>query len=942
MSYSIGPKIGIDGEAEFRRQIKDINAEYKALEAETRALTAAFEANDDKQGKLKGTAGQLEKQIDAQKRKMKLLEDAVQKASNQYGENTIEATRLRGALYDTQATVAQLENELKDVNRQLDASADSMEEFEQSTEDAGDAALDFKDIVGANFISDVAVDLLHEAADAAVEFAKGMPEAAAEVNAANSQFEQTFGDMEDTARRTLESISDDTGIAVTRMQGDFTKLYAFTKTMGADTEAALDISGRAMLAAADNAAYYDKSIEEATEQLQSFLKGNYENDAALGITATETTRNAKANEMYAMSFDKLSEAQKVDVLLAMVEAGNAASGALGQAAREADSWTNAQGELNEAVTQLQAALGQPALKAAIPIIQDITAAIYELINTSEADKLAEEMDQVATSWEDAEAQFRDTSREIETSAVVAKAYADKLAKLESTGLDTAESQREYANIVQLLNETIPDLNLKIDEQTGLVDKNSAAILASIEAYKEKAKYMAYEEEYTAILNAQAQAQKIVADAEFRLSEIEGQRTGIIDQLTTSTGMEADELIRLYNSQTAVNAAMLYAGDTAPNMAAGFVMAGQSARSLSEEEMFLVAALLELNQEEHELKGTMEDANGTILEQDLALDHLLDVLGAAPAKNTAAAKSQDDVTDSAEATAAAVQALQDEYEAAAVSARESIDSQIGLFDELAAESEMSAAEIVANWQAQQVAFASYASNLEKAVDMGLDQALVQQLSDGSEQSMLILNELVNSTDTNIDEINEAFQGLSAAKDTTAETMAEIRTNANAEMLKLIQDSKTWGVDIVDGATGSISANAYKFNNAMSSLASGGNQSFKNTMMIKSPSRIMIDNSEDTVDGAVVGVERNIRKFEDAMKDLAVAGDMAFLNERVSAAEMYPIVMEMPGYAGAESNSTVNHGGFVINIYQNDGENADELVDRVMDRMQTEIIRRESAL
>ena len=112
MSYNIGPKIGIDGEAEFRKQIRDINSEYKALEAETRALTAAYEAQGDEQGKLEKQTGQLEKQIDTQKRKMKLLEDAVSKAADKFGENSIEATRLRGALYDTQATVADLESEL--------------------------------------------------------------------------------------------------------------------------------------------------------------------------------------------------------------------------------------------------------------------------------------------------------------------------------------------------------------------------------------------------------------------------------------------------------------------------------------------------------------------------------------------------------------------------------------------------------------------------------------------------------------------------------------------------------------------------------------------------------------------------------------------------------------------------------------------------------------
>lgn len=53
----------------------------------------------------------------------------------------------------------------------------------------------------------------------------------------------------------------------------------------------------------------------------------------------------------------------------MVEAGNAASGALGQAARESDSWENVTGELNEAQRQLQATLGKPVMQEIIPVIQ---------------------------------------------------------------------------------------------------------------------------------------------------------------------------------------------------------------------------------------------------------------------------------------------------------------------------------------------------------------------------------------------------------------------------------------------------------------------------------------------------------------------------------------------------------------------------------------------
>lgn len=214
----------------------------------------------------------------------------------------------------------------------------------------------------------------------------GLAEAAANVEALESQFSQVFGDMEDEAADRLQKVADDADINVNRMKASFSGIAAFAKVSGVEQAQALEIAERSMVAVADSAAYYDRSIEEATtESLRSFLKGNYENDAALGLSATETTRNAAANELYKKSFNALSEAEKQFTLLKMVEDANKASGALGQAAREADTWTNQLGNLKQSVKDLQAATGKAFLKPAVvglkflvSLVQGATKKVQEL------------------------------------------------------------------------------------------------------------------------------------------------------------------------------------------------------------------------------------------------------------------------------------------------------------------------------------------------------------------------------------------------------------------------------------------------------------------------------------------------------------------------------------------------------------------------------------
>lgn len=235
---------------------------------------------------------------------------------------------------------------------------------------------------------------------AIVAFGKKALETAASVNAANSAMSQTFGELENAARAAISRVADDSKILETRLNSTATGIYAFAKTSGMDSASALGMMEEALQVAADSAAYYDRSLEDTSETLKSFLKGNYANDAALGLSATEYTRNAAAMKLYGKSFQNLSEAQKQLTLLQMVKDANDLSGATGQAAREADGWENVIGNLKEAWKQLIAVIGQPVLKLAIPVVQSMTAALQRMTEVANA---AWQALKKLFGWEDADA-----------------------------------------------------------------------------------------------------------------------------------------------------------------------------------------------------------------------------------------------------------------------------------------------------------------------------------------------------------------------------------------------------------------------------------------------------------------------------------------------------------------------------------------------------------
>lgn len=210
--------------------------------------------------------------------------------------------------------------------------------------------------------------------------------ASAEVKAMNSQFEQTFGELQGKATEAMNSVATESGILQTRLQGIGTSIYAFAKSSGADSAEAMSLMETALKATADASAYYDRSLEDTSESLMSFLKGNYENDSALGLSCTETTRNAEAMELFGKKFNDLSEIQKQQTLLKMVTDAQELSGAMGQASRESDGFENVTGNLTESIKILSAELGEVILPTVVSLIQKATETIQKFSEMDDGTK----------------------------------------------------------------------------------------------------------------------------------------------------------------------------------------------------------------------------------------------------------------------------------------------------------------------------------------------------------------------------------------------------------------------------------------------------------------------------------------------------------------------------------------------------------------------------
>lgn len=378
MGVNIGPKIGVDGEAEYRKQMANIIQQAKTLASEMKSVTSAFDKNDKSEQKVTAQTEVLTKQIELQKQKVQELAQMYQKSAEKLGETDTSTLKYKQNLNEATAVLNNMERELASLSDEVDETGDSLE-------NAGDKATTFGDVLKANVLSQAVIKGFEKLVDMSKELAGTMIENAASIKAETSQFSQTFGEMSGTADKAIGNVAANSGILQTRLNTLGSQIYAFARASGGSATESMQLMKSALQATADSAAYYDRSLEDTADSLQSFLKGNYENDAALGLSATETTRNAAAMEAFGKKFNDLTEIQKQQTLLKMVTDAQELSGAMGQAAREADGWENVTGNLSEAWRQFTGQVGAPLLEQLVPVIQQITAGLTSMTDSVDWD-----------------------------------------------------------------------------------------------------------------------------------------------------------------------------------------------------------------------------------------------------------------------------------------------------------------------------------------------------------------------------------------------------------------------------------------------------------------------------------------------------------------------------------------------------------------------------
>lgn len=212
MAYDIGPRIGIDGEAEFRRQLQQVNTSIKTLGSEMKAVTSAFIGQEDSVEALAAQNAVLTKSINAQKEKLQQQQMFLDRAREKFGDNADETQKWQRAVNESTAELNRLEAQLRDNERRMESFGDETEDVGNSLDEAGDAGLNFGQILKAEVIGGAIVEGIKAIGSAVIDLASelwNLDEATAEYRAEQGKLVTAFetnGHSAETANKAYSSL----------------------------------------------------------------------------------------------------------------------------------------------------------------------------------------------------------------------------------------------------------------------------------------------------------------------------------------------------------------------------------------------------------------------------------------------------------------------------------------------------------------------------------------------------------------------------------------------------------------------------------------------------------------------------------------------------------------------------------------------------------------
>ena len=208
MAYDIGPKIGIEGEAEYRKQINDINMTMRTLGTEMKAVSSEFIGNEKSIEAYTAKNEVLSKEIDEQQKKLALLQQMLAKSAEKYGESDSKTQRWQQAVNQATADLNKMQSELNQNTNAIESLVDKTEDAADALDEGGEAAESFGERLQAGLAVEAVKAGVEKLSDAIGGIVSSMADYSMESEAAATRVNSYFGETGQVAQETAGVIKE--------------------------------------------------------------------------------------------------------------------------------------------------------------------------------------------------------------------------------------------------------------------------------------------------------------------------------------------------------------------------------------------------------------------------------------------------------------------------------------------------------------------------------------------------------------------------------------------------------------------------------------------------------------------------------------------------------------------------------------------------------------
>ena len=263
MATNIGPKIGIDGEKQFRSELNSIGQQLRTLNTEMKAVTTAFDANEGSQKRLATQSDVLTRQLSLQEQQVTEIQKALDYAKANYAENSNEVQRWQQALNNATADLNRTKAGIEAVNNEMKDTS-IVSQFGNALKS------------GLAVAAKAAAAATVAAAGAVIALTKSAIENYGEYEQLVGGVETLFKDSAGTVEEYAKNAYQTAGLSANEYMETVTSFSAsLLQSMGNDTEAAAKKADLAITDMSDNANKMGTDMQSIQNAYQGFAKQNY-------------------------------------------------------------------------------------------------------------------------------------------------------------------------------------------------------------------------------------------------------------------------------------------------------------------------------------------------------------------------------------------------------------------------------------------------------------------------------------------------------------------------------------------------------------------------------------------------------------------------------------------------------------------------------------------